>query len=68
MSEPLINSLYEYLIILEEEDRQKKIKEIHKKKKKKKLLDKGEKSKGKGKDLTRPLSKKNSAKNLVEED
>ncbi len=35
MGEHLINSLYEYFVILEEDERLKKIKELNKKKKKK---------------------------------
>ena len=35
MGEHLINSLYEYFLILEEEDRQKKLNELNRKKKKK---------------------------------
>ena len=35
MGEHLINSLYEYFVVLEEDERLKKIKELNKKKKKK---------------------------------
>jgi hypothetical protein len=35
MGEHLVNSLYEYFLIMEEEDRQRKFKELSKKKKKK---------------------------------
>jgi len=59
MGKNLANALYEYLLILEEEDRLKKIKELNKKKKKQKMKEERVKKK-KNKSDTNTASKKNS--------
>eukprot|EP00347_Sterkiella_histriomuscorum_P022850 403336918 len=68
MGEHLINSLYEYKLILEEENRLKKLKELNKKKKKKKQNE----EKGKKKKLsikeTNQISKKASPRQSILED